>query len=168
MRIALTALIWLLMIGGLSLYIDQRDRRLPAPIETPTTEALSMEDYALEITPTFSPEPDPFALKGDPSASAGLAVRLGARELYRSEQALPAGKTVTVHPVAGLVVGHNELYLQASPPIKEAPMDHAVRVRLRQGTREVFDETMWGLSGANVAGTIPFSLERSAEAGHDH
>jgi hypothetical protein len=168
MRIALTVLIWLLMVGGLSLYIQQRDRRLPPGIQTPTTEAESMEGYTLEITPTFSPEPDPFALQRDPAASATLVVWLGERELFRSEQALPAGKTVSVHPVAGLVVGRNELYLQAGPPLSEALMDHAVRVRLRQGNREVFDETLWGLSGANVAGTIPFILEKSAEAGHDH
>jgi len=166
MRFALTALIWLVMVGGLTMYIQQRDRRLPPAIKTPATEAAPMEEYALEITPTFSPEPDPFSLKGDPPAS--LLVRMGERELYRSWQPLPAGKTVTVHPVAGLVVGRNELYLQASPPLSEALMDHAVRIRLLQGSREVFDQTLWGLSGAKVAGTIPFTLEKSTEAGHDH
>ena len=168
MRIALTALIWLIMVGGLTLYIQQRDRRLPPAIRTPATGAAPMEKYSLEITPTFSPETDPFALQGDPAASATLLVRLGERELFRSEQALPAGKTVSVHAVAGLVVGHNELYLQATPPLSEALMDHAVRVRLLQGNRELFDHTLWGLSGAKVAGTIPFTLEKSAEAGHDH
>ena len=168
MRIALTALIWLIMVGGLTLYIQQRDRRLPPAIQIPTTEAASRDDYSLEITPTFSPEPDPFALQGDPAASATLLVRLGERELFRSGQTLPAGKTVSVHPVAGLVVGHNELYLQAIPPLSEALMDHAVRVRLLQGNREVFDQTLWGLSGAKVAGAIPFILTKSAEAGHDH
>jgi hypothetical protein len=168
MRIALTALIWLIMIGGLSLYIHQRDQRLPPAIQILTTEAASMVDYTLEITPTFSPEPDHFALHGDPSASATLVVRVGDRELFRSEQALPAGRAVSVHPVAGLVVGRNELYLWATPPLSEALMDHAVRVRLLQGNQEVFDETLWGLSGAKVAGTIAFILERSAEAEHDH
>lgn len=168
MRIALAALIWLIMVGGLTLYIQQRDRRLPPAIRAPATEAAPMEEYALEITPTFSPEPDPFALQGDPAAAASLLVRLGERELYRSGQPLPAGKTLSVHPVAGLVVGHNELYLQATPPLSEALMDHAVRVRLLQGNRELFDQTLWGVSGARVAGTIPFTLEKSAEAGHDH
>jgi hypothetical protein len=127
-----------------------------------------MVDYTLEITPTFSPEPDHFALHGDPSASATLVVRVGDRELFRSEQALPPGRTVSVHPVAELVAGRNELYLRATPPLSEALMEHAVRVRLWQGNQEVFDETLWGLSGANVAGTIAFTLERPAEAEHDH
>lgn len=168
MRFALTALIWMIMVGGLSLYIQQRDRRLPPAIQTPVTEAVPTDDYALEITPTFSPQPDPFALTGDPAASATLVVRLGERELFRSEQALPAGKTVAVPAVAGLIVGHNELYLQATPPLSEALMDHAVRVRLRQGNREIFDQTLWGVSGAKVVGTIPFTLDKSAEAGHVH
>ena len=168
MRFALAALIWLIMVGGLTLYIQQRDRRLPPPVRTPAAEAVPMEDYTLEITPTFSPEPDPFALQGDPAAAASLLVRLGERELFRSGRALPAGKTVSLHRVAGLVAGHNELYLQATPPVSEALMDHAVRVRLLQGNREVFDQTLWGSSGARVAGTIPFTLDKSGEAGHDH
>lgn len=165
MRIALTVLIWLIMVGGLSLYIRQRDRRLPPPIQTPITEAATIEDYALEITPTFSPLPDPFALQGDQST---LVVRLGEQELLRSRQPLPAGRTVKVHPVHGLVVGRNELFLRASPPVSEAQMDHAVRVRLLQGNREIFDQTLWGLSGANVAGTIPFVIEKKAEPSHGH
>ena len=168
MRIALTALIWLIMVGGLTLYIQQRDRRLPPAIQAPVVEAASREDYLLEITPTFSPVPDPFALQGDPSAAASLVVRTGERELFRSEQALPAGKPIAVPAVTGLVVGHNELYLQASPPASEALLDHAVRVRLLQGARVVFDQTLWGVSGATVAGTIPFTLEKNVEAGHDH
>lgn len=168
MRFALTALIWLIMVGGLTFYIQQRDRRLPTPVRTPAAEAAPGEDYTLEITPTFSPESDPFALQGDPAASASLLVRLGERELFRSERALPPGKTVSLYKVAGLVAGHNELYLHASPPVSEALMDHAVRVRLLQGNRELFDQTLWGLSGARVAGTIPFTLDKSGEAGHDH
>jgi hypothetical protein len=168
MRFALTALIWLTMVGGLNLYIQQRDRRLPPAMPAPVAEAAPMEEYTLEITLTFSPQPDPFALQSDPAAAAALVVRLGKRELFRSEQALSAGRPLVVHPVAGLVVGRNELYLRASPPASEALLDHAVRVRLRQGNRELFDQTLWGVSGANVAGTIPFTLEKHVEGGHDH
>jgi len=168
MRFALVALIWLIMVGGLTLYIRQRDSRLPPAIQTPTAEAVPLEDYVLEITPTFSPEPDPFALKGDPADSASLVVRLGGRELFSTGKALTAGRTITVQPLTGLVAGHNELYLQAAPPPGEALQDHAVRVRLLQGARLIFDQTLWGVSGATVAGAIPFNLDKRAEAGHDH
>lgn len=168
MRFALTVLIWLIMVGGLGLYIQQRDRRLPQGVPAPVTEAVQGEDYALEITPTFSPVPDPFALQIDPDASASLVVRLGERELFRSGKALPAGRIIALQPLAGLVAGQNELFLQASPPASEALQDHAVRVRLLQGARVIFDQTLWGVSGATVAGAIPFNLEKRAEAGHDH
>jgi hypothetical protein len=168
MRFALTILIWLVMVGGLAFYIAQRDRRPPAEVRAATQEAAPMENFTLEITPTFATAADPYTLHGDHAAAATLVVRLGERELYRSDQPLPAGVAVAVHPVAGLVVGRNELYLRASPPISEALLDHAVRVRLLQGSRVVLDETLWGKSGASVAGAIPFNLTGTAEAGHDH
>ena len=167
MRFVLAALIWLILVGGLSLYIHERDRRAPAEIRTPTTEAAPMEDFTLEITPTFATEADPFSLHGD-TAAATMVVRLGERELFRSEQSLPAGVTVSVHPVAGLATGLNELFLKAGPPLSEAQMDHAVNVRLLQGSRVVFDETVWGRSGANVAGTVSFTITGTPEAEHDH
>ena len=40
MKFALTALIWLIMVGGLTFYIQQRDRRLPPPVRTPAAEAV--------------------------------------------------------------------------------------------------------------------------------
>lgn len=168
MRFALTILVWLVMVGGLTLYIDQRDRRAPAEVKAPAAEAAQQEAFTLEITPTFTTAADPYALQGDPAASATLVVRLGERELYRSDRPLPAGKSLSLHPVAGLVVGRNELYLRAAPPLGEAPQDHALRVRLRQGVRVVFDQTLWGESGAAVAGAIPFTLSATAEAEHGH
>jgi len=168
MRFAMTTLVWLIMVGGLAFYIAQRDRRPSADIRTATEESAPMEDFTLEITPAFPTAADPYALHGDRAATATLVVRLGERELFRSDRPLPAGVAVSVHPVAGLVVGRNELFLRASPPVSEALLDHAVRVRLLQGSRTVFDETLWGKSGASVTGAIPFTLGGTAEAGHDH
>jgi hypothetical protein len=168
MRFVLTALAWLILVGGLSLYIHERDRRPPAEILTPAVEAAAMEDYTLEITPTFSTAADPFALQGEPAAATTLLVRQGEKEIYRAEQSLEAGVTVSVHPVAGLTMGRNELYLQANPPLGHIPRDHAVRVRLLQGNRVVLDETLWGENGASVSGTILFSLSEPEKDGHDH
>jgi len=168
MRFILTALIWVLMLGGLSLYIYQRDRHAPVPVQAPVTHEVSSLDFILEITPTFSPEADPFALQGDTGDTTSLVVRTAHRELFRAEGGLERGVPVRVQPVRGLVEGRNELYLQAQPPFGEAHRDHAVRVRLLQGDRVVVDETIWGFSGASVAGTIPFTLTTTAEDAHDH
>jgi hypothetical protein len=156
------------MLGGLSLYIYQRDRHAPVPVQAPVTHEVSSQDFILEITPTFSPELDPFALQGDAGDATSLVVRTAQRELFRAEGGLERGVPIRVQPVRGLVEGRNELYLQAQPPVGEAHRDHAVRVRLLWGNREIFDETLWGLKGANVTGTIPFTLTATVEDAHDH
>lgn len=167
MRFALIAVIWLILVGGLALYTYQRERRHPPPLADTVTREAPMEAYTLEITPSFPTAADPFALQGDPAASATVVVRMGERELFRSDKPLPAGVTVQVHPVAGLVLGRNEIYLSAVPPFRE-PLDYALRVRLLQGGRVVLDQTLWGEKGAKVSGTIPFTLTGTGEADHAH
>lgn len=167
MRFALVALIWLILVGGLALYMQERERRQPPQMAQPMTQAAPVEAYTLELTPSFATAPDPFALAGDADAGATLLVRLGERELYRSDKPLPPGVTVTLHPVPGLVLGHNEIYLRAVPPRGEA-LDHALRVRLLQGGRVILDQTLWGEKGANVSGSVPFTLAATGEAEHGH
>ena len=166
MKFALVAVIWLILVGGLSLYTFERDRRQPPPVAAETVPEAPMEAHTLEITPGFATAADPFALRSDPAAAATLLVRVAGRELYRSDKPLPAGVTLTVHPVPGLVLGHNEIYLRAVPPQGEA-LDHAVRVRLLRGGRVVLDQTLWGEKGAVVSGTLPFELAGAGEAHHE-
>jgi hypothetical protein len=167
MRFTLTALAWLLMFGGLSLYIHQRDRQKPSPLQAPIQQGLAAREFTLELTATFSPEADPFALQGDEAAAAPLVVRTAAQELYRTESLEP-GVALRVTPVHGLVEGRNELYVQAQPPVSEAGLDHAVRIRLLQDSRVLVDQTLWGQGGSSVAGTIPFTLETHGEEPHEH
>jgi len=166
MRFALVAAIWLILVGGLSLYTYQRERRLPPQMEAVVSRDAPGEAYTLEITPSFATAADPFALQGDPLAGATIVVRTAGRVLYRSDKPQQAGVTVSVHPVAGLVAGRNEIFLRAVPPFT-APLDHAVRVRLLQGGRVLLDETLWGEKGANVASSIPFTLTEAGEGGHE-
>lgn len=166
MRFTLTALAWLLMLGGLSLYIHQRDLQKPAPLQAPVQEGLSAREFTLEVTATFSPEADPFALQGDDTA-APLVLRTATQELYRAA-ALEPGVVVQINPVHGLLEGRNEIYVQAQPPVSEAGRDHAVRVRLLQSSRVLVDQTLWGQGGASVSGTIPFTLKTHGEAPHEH
>ena len=166
MKFALVAAIWLILAGGLSLYIYQRDLRKPAPVAAETATESPMETLTLEITPGFATAVDPFALRDDPAAGATLLLRVADRELYRSDKPLPAGVTQSVHPVPGLVLGLNEIYLRAVPPHGEA-LDHAVRVRLLQQGRVVMDRTLWGENGAVVTGTLPFELHEAGEGSHE-
>ena len=168
MRFALVALAWLILVGGLSFYIHERDSRPAAEISKPAVQKAARGNYTLEITPTFSTAADPFALQGDVTAASTLQVSQGNKILYSAEESLEAGVTVRLHPVVGLTAGRNELYLQASPPLSDIPRDNAVRVRVLQDDRVLVDETLWGENGAKVSGTIAFSLTESEDVDHDH
>lgn len=167
MRFFLVAAIWLVLIGGLALYTYQRERLQPPPVAVEALREAPMEELTLELTPSFTTAADPFALKGEPAASATLLVRAAERELFRSDKPLPAGVTQTLHPVPGLVVGLNEIYVRAVPQQGEA-LDHALRVRVRQGGKVLLDQTLWGEKGALVTGALPFELKEGGEGSHGH
>lgn len=166
MRFLLVATIWLVLIGGLSLYSYQRDRhKAPAAAAEKLTEAPA-QAYTLELTPSFDTAADPYALKGDASAAATLLVRVADREIFRSDRSIPAGVTKSLTPVPGLVVGHNEIYVKGVPPQGDT-RNHALRVRLMQGGRVIADQTLWGEKGAVVAGSVPFELTAMGEGSHE-
>ena len=166
MRFLLVAAIWLVLVGGLSLYTWQRDRLKPPPLAAETVTGVSPELYALEVTPEFTTAGDPFALRGDSAESATLLVRTANRELFRSDQPVAAGMTQSVHPLPGLVLGRNEIYVRAVPPLDEQ-QDHALRVRILQGEKVLLDQTVRGEKGAVVAGTLSFELKEKGEGSHE-
>lgn len=168
MRFIFSALIWLVLIGGLSLYLGQRDAVI-GPTDPPKAQpAPAQAGYALEITPTFGAAADPFALQDNNQPPSTLLVRLAGHEIYRGGEPLARGESLRIDPVQGLAAGANELYLEASPSLEEAHLAHALRIRvLREGV-PVLDRTLWSEAGAKVAGTILFTLETAAEASHDH
>ncbi len=168
MRFIITALIWLILIGGLSFYIQQRDSRIIPKAQAQIAVELESAAFALEVTPTFGAEADPFALLDEGQRPATLLVRLGGQEIYRGEQSLARGETLRIEPLQGLVVGNNELFFEASPAFEESHLNHALRVRLLRGGVQQLDRTLWTEAGAKVSGTIDFSLEDAAEADHDH
>lgn len=167
MRFILTALIWLVLIGGLSFYIYQRDARIIPRAQAKVAVEVAAAGYLLEVTPTFGAEPDPFALQDDGQAPATLLVRLGGQDIYRGEQPLARAEVLRIEQVSGLVEGKNELYFEASPPFEEAHLSHALRVRLLRDGVEQLDQTLWADAGGKVSGTVIFTLEPTAEVGHD-
>lgn len=158
MRFVLAALVWLVMLGGLGLFVAQRDRYAFAPQEAPARQLAPGEELSLEITTTFSPQADPFALEGDEGGGAPLVVRNAARELFRGEGMEP-GIPFRVHPIPGLSEGLNEIFLRAKPPLAESEKNHAVRVRILRDGEVVADQTLWGTGGAGIAGNIIFNLK---------
>ena len=69
MRIFYVLMTWILLVGGVAFYMDAR------AIATPIQEFFREEAqgrFVLEITPTFSAEPDAFGLDLDGSTKIGL------------------------------------------------------------------------------------------------
>jgi hypothetical protein len=169
MRILLAVTIWVLFVGGLSLYMHRLDRAVsggPGVVEPERAAG----DYTIVVTPGFAVEPDPFALATDDSETPpALIVRLGGEEIYRSGDRLGGGRPIMIEPGENLVIGSNEIYVEASPPADEYDMDHAVRVQVLRDETAVAEETFWAGGGNRVTGALQFILTREpAEDDHGH
>ncbi|MBI5569320.1 MAG: hypothetical protein HY914_05180 [Desulfomonile tiedjei] len=169
MRPLVAALIWLILLGGLTLYMTARQ----GPNRAISQELSRAEGlYSLVLTPTFDVEPDPFALQTDSSEKpAALVVKLNGTELVRMVEKVEGGKTIRVEPIKGLVQGKNEFYFEASPLIPEAQRSEALRVRILRDGRIIEDRSFWSEDGVRIAETFSVNLETSKpsqENGHEH
>jgi len=168
MRFLLTLIIWLATVGGLWCY--ERLRAEPGHTGPPQPVVAAVdaaEDYSLLVTTTFSLEPDPFALQTDDAPAAPLELRLNGVAVPVESERLQRGRPWTLEKVEGLVRGHNEIYLQASPPLEESELAQGVRIKLVRGGDVVVDRTLWSEQGALVAGSVHFQLE-SSDTTHEH
>ena len=86
---------------------------LPASNVTEFLTKPATGDYAIEITLSFDARGDAF----DPTA---LLVRLDGKDLLEKTTPLDAGTPVRIHPVQGLIVGVNELFIQVGTGQSEA------------------------------------------------
>lgn len=167
MRFALVAVIWLVFVGGMWGYVQQRDARQPdGPVAAPVHDTLDVS-VTLEITPTFSSEKDPFALDTGDGDQGALVVTVNGVSVP-VDAALERGMTLVRDNVTGLNRGFNELYISAPPAASETLLTNGIRVRvLRQGA-VIEDQTLWGEKGAVISGTIGFDLAEQKGDDHDH
>lgn len=168
MRFLLVVTIWIVIVGGLWSYISHRDAKRQLIIAT-TPVDLSVEgQFAIEVTPTFSIEEDPFALTTSESNTQPLKVKLNGMAIDIHTQEVLRGKTIRYEDVDGVLSGHNEIYVSASPPLSENTLEHGVRIKLYEDSAIVVDQTVWADQGALVSGTISFSHSKNEEDNHDH
>lgn len=166
-RFILVISVWIVFVGGLGLYMYQRNAstgKSIVPIEFKAAERV----YTVEITPTFTAEPDPFALQTDEDELAALVLKLGDMELLSGIEQAEKGKTITVENVKGLVIGSNELYLEASPPIDQSDSSHAVRLRLLEDNIPIAEKTFWSENGSKVTGVLHFELKPHTDEDEHH
>lgn len=168
MRFIAVIIIWIVIIGGLSFYINLRDSQQVPTVQAKALETVTDAHFRVEITPTFGVEADPFALAGDSGSDAALVVRLSGVDINTTDTPLERGETLIIDDVQGFVVGNNELFLDASPPLTESSMSHALRIKVFRSNNLELEETIWGEAGSRVTGTLHINLGHDIEADHGH
>lgn len=166
MRILLTAAIWVAFAGGVALFTARRDARGPVvSFERGPAKGV----FAVEVTASFAASPDPFALDTGDVKAAGLVVRVNGVEAIRSATVEP-GVALRAEPVAAVVEGKNELFVEASPPQDQLSRRHAVRVRVLRDGEPVAERTFWSEPGSPVAAAFPLDVPAAPreEDAHDH
>ena len=168
MRFFLVVIIWIVIVGGLWNYISNRDARRELIVASIPVDMTVEGSFAVEITPTFSTEEDPFALTSGDNSEAPFEVRLNGMALDIAFTQLQRGETIRRDDVTGVLDGHNAIYVMASPPMSESAMEHGIRIKFYQDNIPLVDTTVWADQGALVSGTISFNYTQNEEAGHDH
>lgn len=168
MRFLLVVTIWFVIVGGLWSYISHRDARRQQ-ITATTPVDLSVEGkFAIEVTPTFSTEEDPFALTTSESTSRPFEVKINGKTIELNASDVLRGQTIRHENVVGVLTGHNEIYVTASPPLSENTLEHGMRVKFYEDSTLLVDKTVWADQGAIVSGTISFNHSQMEEGSHDH
>lgn len=164
-RILLVIVIWIVFVGGLAVYMRHREASAVGGPKTIVLKAAA-GNYTLEVTPTFSAAPDPFALQVDEAKpAAALVVRLDTTELLRLSDTVEKGKTLRVEKIQGLVEGENEIFLQASPPTGEGRS--FVQLRLLRDETPVAEEVFWSEGGLQVTGSLRYTIRPDTSEDHD-
>jgi hypothetical protein len=169
-RIFLAAAVWVVVVGGTSLYLRMHEAR--AASLAPVLKERVVAGYRLELTPTFAAAPDPFALQLDASAARpALVVKLNGEEILRRTDAVTAGEVIVIETLPPVRTGENEIFVEAAPPGDAALQSHALRVRVARGAQTVADDTLWTEPGASLSAGVRFQVTDAAVAqgdAHEH
>ena len=163
MRFLLTAAIWIVFAGSVALFTTRRDARGPV---MSYARGPAKGVFAVEVTASFSAEPDPFALDTGKAKPAGLVVRVNGVEAIRAANVRP-GEALRAEPVKAVLEGKNELFIEASPPQDQINRSHAIRVRILRDGEPVAERTFWSEPGTPIATAFPLEVPATAAPAKD-
>ncbi len=167
MRILGVILVWVVIIGAITFYMTHQTPVKQVQEDQPISE-VETATCSFEVTPTFTAEPDPFALS-DSGESSALILKLGKRVLLNTSDAIEAGIPLTVGPVKDIKKGTHELYVETSPPLNSFNKHYALRVKVFQDEESVAEKTIWAAPGGKIAGTLQFNIHSPEHKDqHDH
>jgi hypothetical protein len=149
MRPLLALVVVGVILGGLQLYMMFRPQSRRGAFRPEVTAA---GRFDVEVTLTFDAGPDAFAL--DTTSAPSLLVQLRGRDVLRRTEPIGAGSQIVAESVAGIVVGANEFFVQATPQDTTALAARAVRVRVLRDGHPLSDASLWSEPGDVVQGSI--------------
>ncbi|MBT8328372.1 MAG: hypothetical protein KJN87_01600 [Desulfofustis sp.] len=167
MRFLLCLVIWIVFVGGLYAYTEQRDRGFVTENVVAIVDEKSPVRISIELTPTFSVEDDPFALQTD-ELKAPFDIRLNGMAVDIANLTITRGQTLFIRDLEVALSDHNEIFIKASPPVAESHLTHGIRLRRLSKDLVLADQTIWSSGGGLVSGTVPFELPVIPEIDHDH
>ena len=170
MRPLAVILIWVVILGGLAIYMQSRQYFSPPEGNIYVIQPAPGK-FSLEITPTFEAAGgvDPFAL--EPVAKPAFVLSLRGLEIVRYAETIPAGRSVEVTwdlDSSPLEVGGNEFHVQTTTPPADPNAVHGVRLRLLRDGAEVDSRTLWSQPGKPVEGVFPIQLDRPWADDREH
>ncbi len=165
--VVIPLLIWVIGIGGLSLYMHEREVARAQDIAELMVQRTPEGRFGLDITLSFTAQPDLFGVDTDEKPTS-LLVRLNGKEILRRDDEVAAGIPVLVEPVRGLVEGVNEFYVESSPPSGEAPRAQAVRLRCFRDGKELTEHTNWTEAGPDISATFSINLRTDPQREGSH
>ena len=166
MRFLLSLIIWVVIVGGLWQYTALRDAGLVKQVATPV-DLSAQGAVVIEITPTFNLEEDPFALQTTTASASSIEIALNSRQVPTDSIELTRGKVARIDDVQGLLQGHNDIYVKASPPLAESDLEQGLRIKVFVDDVLLDEHTIWSSNGALVSGSFSFKYMQE-EGDHDH
>ena len=163
MRPLAVILVWVIIIGGLAVYMRTRDH-----FNSPPEHAYEIEEapgeFTLELTPTFDAQGgvDEFAL--EPVEQPAFVLSLGKREITSYEKTARAGVPIEITwdtDAIPVEVGENEFHIRMTTPTDDEQVAHGARLRLLRDGAEVGSQTIWARPGHPVEGVFLIRLETS-------
>ena len=180
MRPLAVILIWVVILGGLALYMQSRHYLVPSDDSGYVIQP-APGIFTLEVMPTFDAQGgvDPYGETLDPQPSFTLLLR--GKEIVSYEQSIQAGLPTTIPwdpDKWPLEVGDNEFFIEVPTPTTKQddfaidPKEelattnkvYAVRLRLLRDGAEVDSKTLWSEPGKKVAGTMFITLDALPDA----
>jgi len=172
LRLIAAAAISTIILGGLTLFMERRERLSGEGTAVAQTTAATGK-FSVDLTLSFTAAAaDPFAVAAEVGGRQPvLKVQLNGQQLLSATTAPPAGELIQIADPRGIVVGKNEFLVEADPPLDEANRAHAVRLRVLRDGAPIAEQTVWSEPGARLVArfevVVPAAVKAAAEGRHD-